>query len=130
MAGGGASAAPRRTCVGIMADQDEQLIADPLFLACTRPAMLLGVPLEAMVVNLMLTGILFVGGNNMLFLLVAPVLHVIFRAICKHDHNAFRLIWMWIETKGRARNKRLWGGSSCSPIRVSRPSKAKDLARG
>ena len=30
---------------------EERLVEDPLFLACTRPAMVMGVPMEAMGVN-------------------------------------------------------------------------------
>ncbi len=36
-------------------DQDRTLIDDPLFLACTRPAMVAGVTLEAMALNGMVT---------------------------------------------------------------------------
>ena len=31
-------------------------------------------------------------GGSLLYLLVAPALHLVFRAICKADHNAFRLL--------------------------------------
>src|SRR4051812_43283004 len=82
----------------------ERLEEEPLFLACTRPAMVLGVPMEAMGLNLIVSCVTFLAAGSMLWLLIAPVLHLVFRAICRSDPNAFRVIYLWVETKGRARN--------------------------
>ncbi len=109
---------------------EDRLREDPLFLACTRPAMVLGVPMEAFGVNVILSGIVFLAGGSLLYLLVAPVLHLIFRAICKADHNAFRVLFVFIDTKGRSRNSRLWGGSSCTPLPLIRRYDARELTRG
>ncbi|MEN5146536.1 type IV secretion system protein VirB3 [Brevundimonas diminuta] len=109
---------------------EERLIEDPLFLACTRPAMVMGVPMEAMGVNVILSGLVFLVGGSLLYLLVAPALHMVFRAICRADHNAFRLIFVYIDTKGRARNSALWGGSSPSPLPLVRRYRAAELTRG
>ena len=109
---------------------DERLAEDPLFLACTRPAMVMGVPMEAMGVNVMLSGIVFLVGGSLLYLLVAPALHLVFRAICKADHNAFRLLLVYVDTKGRARNGATWGGSSPTPLPVVRRLTPKDLRHG
>jgi type IV secretion system protein VirB3 len=109
---------------------EERLAEDVLFLACTRPAMILGVPMEAMGVNIILTSITFLAGHSLLYLLIAPVLHVVFQAICKSDHNAFRVLWLYVDTKGRARNAALWGGSSATPLPLRRQFKAVEAARG
>jgi type IV secretion system protein VirB3 len=109
---------------------EERLAEDPLFLACTRPAMVMGVPMEAMGVNVILSGLVFLVGGSLLYLLVAPVLHMVFRAICRADHNAFRLIFVYVDTKGRARNAALWGGSSPSPLPLVRRYRAAELTRG
>lgn len=109
---------------------EERLAEDPLFLACTRPAMVMGVPMEAMGVNLILSGLVFLVGGSLLYLLVAPVLHMVFRAICRADHNAFRLLFVYVDTKGRARNAALWGGSSPSPLPLVRRYRAVELTRG
>ena len=37
------------------------------------------------------------------------------------DPNAFRVLYLYVETKGRARNGGLWGGSSASPLPLRRP---------
>jgi type IV secretion system protein VirB3 len=107
-----------------MREDRERLTEDTLFLACTRPALVLGVPLEAMAVNVMVSAVAFLGGNSALYLLVAPALHLVFQAICRSDPNAFRVLYLFVETKGRARNGALWGGSSPSPLRLRpRPSR-------
>jgi len=109
---------------------EEKLIEDPLFLACTRPAMVMGVPMEAMGVNLIVSGIVFLVGGSLLYLLVAPAVHLVFRAICRADHNAFRLLLVHVDTKGRARNGALWGGSSASPLPLARRYRPAELTRG
>jgi len=108
----------------------ERLAEDTLFLACTRPAMVLGVPMEAMGINIIVTAIAFLAGHSMLYLLIAPAVHVVFQAICRSDHNAFRLLWLYVETKGRSRNSQLWGGSSTTPLPLRRRHSAVEAARG
>ncbi|MFC5342878.1 type IV secretion system protein VirB3 (plasmid) [Brevundimonas staleyi] len=109
---------------------EDRLREDPLFLACTRPAMVLGVPMEAFGVNVIVSGIIYLAGGSLLYLLVAPVFHLIFRAICKADHNAFRVLFVFIDTKGRSRNGGLWGGSSCTPLPLVRRYDVRELTRG
>lgn len=113
-----------------MRDPEERLTEDTLFLACTRPALVLGVPMEAMGVNLILSSVAFLAGGSLLYLLIAPALHVVFQAICKADPNAFRVLYLFVETRGRARNGGLWGGSSASPLPVRRRFQASELNRG
>ncbi len=81
------------------------LTEDTLFLACTRPAMWQGVPLEALAVNGMLTGIVFIVLSNPFYLLIGVVIHYATRALVSHDYNIFSTLRLWAETKGRARNK-------------------------
>ena len=98
----------------------ERLEEEILFLACTRAALVLGVPMEAMGINLIVSCVAFLAGGSLLYLLIAPVLHLVFQAICKADPNAFRVLYLWVETRGRARNGGLWGGSSASPLPLRR----------
>ncbi|MGK2255207.1 MAG: type IV secretion system protein VirB3 [Brevundimonas sp.] len=109
---------------------EERLTEDPLFLACTRPAMVMGVPMEAMGVNVIVSGVVFLVGGSLLYLLVAPALHLVFRAICRADHNAFRLLFLYVDTKGRCRNGALWGGSSVSPLPLVRRYQPMEVLRG
>lgn len=87
-----------------------------LFLACTRPALVLGAPIEAVGLNLIATSAAFLGGGSLLYLLVAPVLHAVFRAVCRSDPNAFRVLYLGLTTGGQARNRRIWGGSSTAAL--------------
>lgn len=103
---------------------DDRLVEDTLFLACTRPAMVLGVPMEAMGLNIIASGLCFLVGGSLLYLLIAFALHGVFTAICRTDHNAFRLLLVYLDTKGRARNGALWGGGSYTPLTLRRFAKA------
>lgn len=101
-----------------------RLTEDTLFLACTRPAMVLGVPMEAMGVNIIVSGLCFLIGGSLLYLLIAFALHGVFTAVCRTDHNAFRLLLIYLDTKGRSRNSALWGGGSYTPLILRRVAKA------
>ena len=57
-----------------------RLNEDTLFLACTRPAMIAGVTMEAMGVNVIITGVLYILGGNLLLALVGVLFSFIFRA--------------------------------------------------
>ncbi|MBZ9739750.1 MULTISPECIES: type IV secretion system protein VirB3 [unclassified Mesorhizobium] len=100
---------------------------DTLFLACTRPAMIGGVTMEAMGVNMISTTILFIVAGSVAYALVGVVVHFIFKAVVKHDHNMFRVLLGWIDTRGRARNTGLWGGSSLTPMKLVRRYDERDL---
>jgi type IV secretion system protein VirB3 len=101
---------------------------DILFLACTRPAMIAGVTMEAMGLNVMLTTILYITAGSIAYALVGVVFHFIFRTLVRHDHNMFRILISWIETRGRSRNATYWGGASLSPLRLIRRYDEKDLS--
>ncbi|MBB4574564.1 type IV secretion system protein VirB3 [Rhizobium lentis] len=100
---------------------------DILFLACTRPAMIAGVTMEAMGVNIMLTTILYITVGSIAYALVGVVFHVVFRALVKHDHNMFRILIAWIETRGRSRNASYWGGATLSPLKLVRRYDERDF---
>ena len=106
---------------------DDRLNEDTLFLACTRPAMVGGVTMEAVGLNLIFSCVLFLLAGSILYALVAVPIHLCAQGVCRHDPNAFRLLFAWVETKGRHRNAALWGGSSCTPLTLRR-RRAKDLA--
>ncbi|WP_225040715.1 type IV secretion system protein VirB3 (plasmid) [Rhizobium sp. T1473] len=101
---------------------------DTLFLACTRPAMIAGVTMEAMGFNIMLTTILYIVAGSIAYALVGVVFHFVFRTLVKHDHNMFRILLAWVETRGRSRNAAYWGGSSVSPLRLKRRYSEKDFS--
>lgn len=111
-----------------MANVPPSLEEDALFLACTRPAMIAGVTMEALGMNIMTTTILFITAGSIAYALVGVVFHLVFRALVKHDHNMFRILLAWVETRGRSRNSFYWGGATVSPLRVARRFDERDLA--
>jgi type IV secretion system protein VirB3 len=109
---------------------DQRLVEDTLFLACTRPAMVLGVTMEAFGLNVMFSSILFILAGSLLYGLVAIPIHLACRLVCRHDPNQFRILFAWFETRGRHRNARLWGGASCTPLILVRRHRARGSAHG
>ena len=107
--------------------EDEHIEQDTLFLACTRPAMFGGVTMEAMGLNVMLSSVAFLVLGSIKYALVGIVIHMIFKTVLRHDHNAFRVLMAWIDTRGRQRNTALWGGSSVTPLRLARHFDERDL---
>jgi len=90
-----------------------------LFLACTRPAMFLGVPVMAFGVNFFAVMILFLLSKNFAFMLVGLPIHYLFRYIVKKDANQFNILNLWVHTKARGKNKAFWGGTSISPLTLN-----------
>ena len=103
-----------------MSVRDDAVAEDVLFLACTRPAMVMGAPMEAVGINIIVSACAFLAAHSLLYLLVAPALHLVFRAVCRTDHNAFRVLFLFVQTKGRARTVAAWGGSSSPPLPCTR----------
>ncbi|MEP9356848.1 type IV secretion system protein VirB3 [Xanthobacter sp. KR7-65] len=100
---------------------------DTLFLACTRPAMVAGVTMEAMGINVILTTILYILAGSIAYALVGIVFHLVFKTLVKHDHNMFRVLMAWIETRGRSRNGAFWGGTTLTPLKLVRRYDERDL---
>ncbi|MCZ2204485.1 type IV secretion system protein VirB3 [Bartonella sp. A05] len=98
----------------------EQLTEDTLFLACTRPAMVAGVTVEAMGLNAMATLVIFIITSNIFLITFSFVVHFIMKETIKHDHNKFRVLIAWLNTRGRSKNINLWKGTSISPLRLIR----------
>lgn len=104
------------------------LADDPLFLACTRPAMIAGVTMEAMAINGMVTMVAFIESSSFWAFLGGAVVHVVFSQIVRHDHNAFRVLMAAVETRARCRTTAFWGGSTVTPLPLGRTYTAKDWA--
>lgn len=93
----------------------EPLDREVVFKGCTRPAMILGVPIVPFVIG--------VGGSFLcFFVLLSPpwtvlsiVVWWVMRTITKEDDQRFRLLYVeWITSKFSA-NKRLWGFTNFQP---------------
>ena len=81
---------------------------ETLFLACTRPAMRYGVPMEGFYLNSF--GVVFVGmimGSPFYWLLMVPV-HYVMKWYANKNPNFFRELRIWWMTKGRNVGGALW----------------------
>ena len=103
--------------------------AAPLFLACTRPAMVAGAPMEAVGLNLVATTSVFLLAGSPAWLSVGVVLHILFRSICRQDPYAFRVLRLFLQTRaGRASGD--FGGVSFAPVNAARRYMNEEALRG
>ncbi|MDP1875174.1 type IV secretion system protein VirB3 [Phenylobacterium sp.] len=103
---------------------------EPLFLACTRPAMVAGAPMEAIGANLILTCAVFLIANSPGWLLIAPAIHAVAREVCRHDPFAFRLLWLFLQSQARLCEHAGWGGASVGPAPVFSRRSLEQALRG
>ena len=96
----------------------EPLEADTLYLAATRPAMFMGVPLSLGAMSLMLAGLIVVIFKNPLYLAIMVPLWLGARELVARDYNAVGVVLMYLRTAGRSVDSKRWGGASVSPAPV------------
>jgi len=99
-------------------EQDESVNVDPLFVGLTRPTMVLGVQFEAFVINGMLTAIVFLATGNPLWLLVGLPIHGIAYVISLNEPRQFSLLFLWLTSKSKCRNRGYWKVNSYSPFKA------------
>ncbi|MFG1298024.1 VirB3 family type IV secretion system protein [Xanthobacter sp. V13C-7B] len=110
------------------AGQSELVEQEILFLACTRPAVFAGAPMETLPVNAaigLLLGFILLD-NFLVGVGITASLHMVSREIVKRDPNRFRLIAAWLVTTMRCLNRSFWGGSSVTPLQVARHFDERD----
>lgn len=90
----------------------EPLDHDPLFVAATRPALFLGLPIGLVAVMLVLFGLIIVLIQNPLYEIVVLPLWLGARELVRYDYNAVRVAGLWASTKGRSIDAPHWGGAS------------------
>ncbi len=100
----------------------EPLEADTLYLAATRPALFMGVPLALAALLLMLAGFIVVLVKDPLYLAIMIPLWFGARELVARDYNAVGVILLYLRTAGRSVDGRKWGGASTSPFPI-RPAR-------
>jgi type IV secretion system protein VirB3 len=106
------------------APRETGLVADPLFVGVTRPAMAWGVTYSAMLANFIVTAELFLLTKQLPWLLVCLPIHGVCWLVCKAEPRFFDLALLWGRTRGPGLfgNVRFWGGAnSYSPLRLDLP---------
>jgi type IV secretion system protein VirB3 len=88
---------------------------DPLFLALTRPAMVGGVTYSFLVINLMVTAILFVWTGRFLLILLGVPVHILGYVACLREPRRFDLWWVRLRSCLPTQTRFFWGGNSYRP---------------
>ena len=104
----------------------EPLEIDTLYLAATRPALFMGVPLVLAVGFMMLGGFIIVLLENPLYELVLVPLWLAARVLVSRDYNAVGVTLLFLRTAGRSVDGAIWGGASVTPL----PIRASKRGRG
>jgi type IV secretion system protein VirB3 len=104
----------------------EPLEIDTLYLAATRPAMFLGVPLTVGAIMLMMTGLIVVIFKNPFYLAIMVPIWFGARELVARDYNAVDVVLLYLRTAGRSVDSLRWGGASVSP----HPIRIRNRGRG
>ena len=110
---------------------NDGVIADPLFVGITRPAMALGVTYGAALANGMVTVELFLLTRNLLALLICLPIHGILWILCAVEPRFFELLLLHVKTRrGRRASRAVWRASTYAPapFRLIRRSRRDRLA--
>ncbi len=97
-----------------MSTSEEDLMINPLFVALTRPPMLLGVTMDYLGLNVMVALCGFIAFSSPLFLIMVLPLHMLGVMVCAIDHNIFRLLYTRLHCQ-TVPNKSRWGCQSYEP---------------
>ncbi len=89
-----------------------------LYKGATRPAMMFGVPTDALLWAFVGMGILSISTSIFLWVLF-PLIVFLMRMVSKKDDKAFRQWGLYFDTKARNNKtlKRFWGGTSYTPLK-------------
>jgi type IV secretion system protein VirB3 len=96
----------------------EPLETDTLYLAATRPAMFMGVPLALGAVFMMVGGLIVVLLKNPLYLAIIIPLWFAARELVARDYNAVGVVLLYMRTAGRSVDSSKWGGASVTPAPI------------
>jgi type IV secretion system protein VirB3 len=106
----------------------EPLEVDTLYLAATRPALFMGVPLIVAVAFMMLGGFIIVLLENPLYELVLIPLWLAAKVLVSRDYNAVGVAMLFLRTAGRGVDNARWGGSSVAPLPIRIPSRGRGMS--
>lgn len=110
-------------------DRNGGVIADTLFVGVTRPALALGVPYAALLVNGLVALELFLVTRNLLWILVCVPLHGLAWLVCLAEPRFFELLAVWaqVRSRGGLGGHRRWRAVSYGAFKASRASRRVDI---
>jgi type IV secretion system protein VirB3 len=95
-----------------MAREPDKLRMDPVYGGLTRPAMALGVPYVAAVLEGTVVMLMFAFSKNLMTLLLILPLHGLLFALSVYDPDIFQVYRKWLDVNGRVRSVMTWKGRS------------------
>lgn len=98
-----------------------------LYVAATRPALFLGVPLTLAGFFMMLAGLLVVIVQNPLYEVVLVPLWYGARLTVERDYNAASVVLLFLQTAGRSVDGARWGGASVTPNPIAVPKRGRGM---
>lgn len=106
-----------------MSDRNPGLIADPVFLALTRPPMRWGVTYSALLACSIVSIEGFLVTRNLAWLLLYLPLHGLCYLLCLREPRIFDLLLLWGRTRGPGwlGNVAHWRANSYSPLALDLP---------
>ncbi|MBB2755661.1 UNVERIFIED_ORG: type IV secretion system protein VirB3 [Rhizobium aethiopicum] len=107
---------------------NERLEEATLYLAATRPALFLGVPLTLAGIFMMLGGFVIVVVQNPLYEVIIIPLWFSARLVVERDYNAASVVLLFLQTAGRNVDGLVWGGASVSPNPIRVPARGRGMA--
>ena len=106
--------------------RNDGVIADPLFVGVTRPAMALGVTYGAALANGMVTVELFLLTRNLLALLVCLPIHGILWILCAVEPRCFELVLLHARTRRFSpASRRFWRATSYAVLATRQGSRRR-----
>ena len=105
----------------------EPLETDTLYLAATRPALFMGVPLVVAVGFMMLGGFVIVLLENPFYELALIPVWLGARVLVARDYNAVGVALLYLRSAGRAVDSPKWGGASVAPLPVRVPRRGRGM---
>ncbi|MBD8689859.1 type IV secretion system protein VirB3 [Rhizobium skierniewicense] len=105
----------------------EKLEETTLYLAATRPALFLGVPLSLAGAFLMLAGFIIIILQNPLYELVLIPLWLAAKLVVERDYNAASVLLLFLQSAARSVDGPVWGGASVSPYPIKVPPRGRGM---
>ncbi|QTG17164.1 type IV secretion system protein VirB3 (plasmid) [Agrobacterium tumefaciens] len=107
---------------------NDRLEEATLYLAATRPALFLGVPLTLAGLFVMFAGFVIVIVQNPLYEVVLVPVWFGARLVVERDYNAASVVLLFLQTAGRSVDGLIWGGASVSPNPIKVPARGRGMA--
>jgi type IV secretion system protein VirB3 len=99
----------------------DELEASPLFVAATRPALVLGLPIGLAVLFMIGAALVMILLQNPFYELGLVPLWLLVREIVRYDYNGVRIFTLFLQTKAPSFDAHHWGGASPAPFPIRQP---------